>query len=82
MIALPSVLANTADKAGIIVPEDPDNFDPEDYPHFYVFCCVQLGKAMKDPAEHFFNAKIIADLTEEQVKAVTLNELISKGLVQ
>ena len=37
MLAFPSMLISAAIEADMSVPDDPDNFAAEDYPHFHVF---------------------------------------------
>lgn len=81
MFAFPSMLVAAAKQVGISVPSDPDQ--PELYrtthPHFFVFCQVQLGRRMR-PGEQFDNAQVIASLSDEEIKRVTLLELIGAGL--
>ncbi len=82
MFAFPSMLFPACDKAGIKHPESDDKDLEEykkDYPHFYVFCKVQLSRRVRW-GEQFDNAKVIAALSEEEVLKVTLHELIERGL--
>lgn len=79
MFAFPALLVSAATDAGMPVPPDPNDFEDEKYPHFSVFCAVQLGRPMV-PGEHFDNAKIISGLTNEEIRTVTLEGLIAKGL--
>lgn len=51
----------------------------ETYAHWHVFCTVQLGRPMQH-GEQFENAKVIAALSDEEIKTVTLEQLINKGL--
>lgn len=80
MIAIPIMLVSPAEKAGMKVPEDPDNFKREDYTHFFIFLTVQLGAPMPYPSAHWDNAKLIASLSDEEVKSVTYQQLLDKGL--
>jgi hypothetical protein len=82
MIAFPGMLGRAAEQAGMKVPEDPDKWEEarESHPHFFVFCAVQLCRATKYPGEHWDNAKVVADLSDEDVLSVTLDELMAKGL--
>lgn len=73
------MLVGAADQAGMKVPPDPEYFSSEEFPHFYVFCAVQLGRRM-EPGEHWENAKVIAAIPEEEIRSVTLEKLIDKGL--
>lgn len=80
MIAFPSMLLEPARKAGIPVPENPDKFDPEKFPGFAVFCNVQLNRGMPNFDAHWRNAEVIAQVKDEDLRKVTLAELINLGL--
>lgn len=80
MIAFPGMLVTAAKNAGMKVPKDPDNFDASRYPHFSVFCAVQLCRRMR-PGEHFENAEIIARIPNDKIQTVTLTDLLAKGLI-
>jgi hypothetical protein len=80
MFAFPGMLVEAAIKAGMKVPNDPDSFDANEYPHFLVFCTVQLGTSMPYPGVHFDNAKVVASIPNDQITKVTLSDLISAGL--
>ncbi len=79
-MVFPVMLVSSAEEAGIAVPPDPDKFDAEAFPHFQVFCTVQLGRRMT-PGEDFGNARVIAALGLKEIKTITLEGLIAKGLV-
>jgi len=79
MMAFPCMLVNPAEKAGIKVPEDPDNFDKQEFPHFYVFCFMQLGRRMPFPDSHWNNAHIIASIPEENIRLVLPEQLLMMG---
>lgn len=81
MIAFPGMLAKAATLAGISIPDNVDKFEEyvELYPHFYVFCLMQLGQSMPYPGVHFDNARIIAECTEDEIVVITPNELIDRG---
>ena len=80
MLAFPEMLIAPAEKAGMAVPPDPENFDREEYPHFAVFCAVQLGASMPTPVAHWDNAKVIAAVPEDKIRTITFNQLIANGL--
>lgn len=80
MIVFAGMLASAAEKAGITVPPDPDDFVPDDFLHFYIFCLVQLARPLSNWNEHWDNAKVIASLTPEECKTVTLEQLMDLGL--
>lgn len=77
MIAFPGMLINPAKEAGMKVPENADNFDPKEFPHFKVFCNVQLGRRMPSPTSHWENAKIIASIPQEKIFTITIGELLT-----
>lgn len=80
MIAYTGMLLPAAKKAGMRTPIDPDDFNAADFPHFNLFCVVQIGKAVRYHGEHWHNAEVIARLTKEEIDAITLEYLIEKGL--
>lgn len=79
MMAFPSMLVDAAKKAKMSVPKDPDSFDANKYPHFHVFCQVQLCRPIKW-GEHWENAEIIAKISNDKIKKITLCELLDLGL--
>lgn len=79
MIAFPSMLVNPAKQAGIAVPPDPDNYEPEEFKHFHFFCTAQLGQSMPTPSAHWENAVIIAAIPEAEIKTIIWSQLISLG---
>lgn len=52
MLAFPAMLVASARKAGMRTPDNPENFNGVDYPHFQVYCNVQLGSTMLRPDSH------------------------------
>lgn len=81
MMVFPSQIASAAEQAGMKVPEDLDaeEFDCEKYPHFAVFCNVQLCRPIQW-GEHWENAKIVAAVPEFEIKTITIDQLILRGL--
>jgi hypothetical protein len=81
MLVYPSMIAEAARAAGMKVPDEPDtgSWDPNDYPHFYVFCGVQLYRPIAW-GEHWENAKVVAAVRESDLRVITLEELIGRGL--
>lgn len=80
MMAYPGMIADAAKKAGMKVPENPDGeWKVEEYPHFNIFCNVQLGRRIRW-GEHWENAKVVAAVPEDKLKTITLMELIEAGL--
>ena len=66
-------------EAGISVPPDPFYFDPTEYPHFWLFCMVQMGRPFRH-AEPRHNAKVIATIQDKDLYTITMSELMDKGL--
>lgn len=80
MMVFPGMLVSAAERAGIKVPEDPDNdYDPMEFPHFHLFCCAQLGQSMPYAGVHWDNAKVIASIPEEKIMEVTYEDLKDWG---
>ena len=86
MLAFPSMLIGPAEEAGIEVPEfDENNFQEsiesfrETHPHFYVFCMLQLGKSMHFPSEAWENAKVLGELSKDEIVEVTAKDLVERG---
>ena len=80
MIAFPGLLAGPAEEAGMKVPEDPEDFDPKEFPHFSVFLKVQLGAPMPGPTAHWENAKVVASVPDDLIRLVTFKDLLDGGL--
>lgn len=76
------MIAEAAKIAGMKVPEDPEQWEEmkDEYPHFFVYCAVQLGGSLPYWGVHFDNAKVIAEIPEEQIMKVTFADLVAKGL--
>jgi hypothetical protein len=88
----PGMLTEFADQSGISVPEDADGdlaevesltYDDapyrETHVHFFVFCLLHLGQAFPD-ATLEENARILATMTEEEVKDATIGEFTRRGM--
>lgn len=84
MILFAGLLIPSATDAGMKVPAqetlDEDNLEAfrDEFPHFYVFCQMQLGRRM-DPGEPFTNATIIAKIPEKKIRKVTFQDLAKLG---
>ena len=79
MIALAEMLIVPAQKAGMKTPEDVYNYNTNDFPHFHVYELVQIGSPMPSPDSHYHNARAIASLSEEDIKKMTMEDLINSG---
>ncbi len=79
MLVFPGLIENAAREAGIAVPPDVDDFDPDEFPHFHFFCVVQLGRSMNSHNEHWENAKVVAKIPEEKIRTINLFQLQEMG---
>lgn len=79
MIPQPYLLVPAAVKAGIEVPNDIHNFEPEEYPHFAVFVNAQTNKLLPHAEAHFDNAKLVAQIPREVVLQMSLKDLVNRG---
>ena len=79
MMAFPVMLVEAAEKAGIKVPPNPDKFDSTEFPHFAVYCNVQLCRRIRW-GEHWGNAEVIAAVPNDKIMTVTLTDLLDMGL--
>jgi len=80
MIAFPDLLIEPAKAAGMKIPDDVDSFDSNDYPHFQVFCNIQLGQSMPYWTVHWDNAKAIAAIPEDKIRYQTVKDLVEAGV--
>jgi hypothetical protein len=80
VIAFPGMLVAAAEKAGIKVPPNPEEFDSTEYPHWDVFLKVQIGAPMPSWTAHWDNAQLIGSLSDEEIKTITYQQLLDKGL--
>ncbi len=80
MIVYPGMLVTAAEQAGMKVPPNPDGeWSKDEYPHFNIFCLVQLGRRIRW-GEHWDNAKVVAAIPDDKINSVTLMDLIQAGL--
>lgn len=80
MLAYPSMLVPAAKAANMKVPHNPDRYKAENYPHFDVFCKLQLCRRMQ-PTEHWENAKVIAAVPDDKIRTMTLGDFVDAGLI-
>lgn len=83
MLVFPEMIAHHAERAGIKVPPSEqlheEKWDKEKYIHWTVFCNWQLCRAINwDEPEH--NAKLIAAISEEEIKTMKFEDFIKIGL--
>lgn len=78
MMLYPGMLVAAAEQAGMEVPADPDHYDATKYPHFDIFCILQLGRSIRW-GEHWDNAKVLASIPIEKLNLMTIDQLIEMG---
>jgi hypothetical protein len=78
MLVHPGSIAKAAQDAGMAVPSDLDSYNQEAYPHWDVYCKVQLGVPVTW-GNHWRNAKIITDIPLDRIRDVTLQDLEALG---
>lgn len=81
MLAFPEMLTMPAAEAGMKVPDDSRCFSAKEFPHFFVYSRMQLGRSCPSPTSPWENAKIIAKLSNEDILKVTSTDLIRLGFV-
>lgn len=79
MIGLPEMLVEPAKRAGMKVPSDLENYDPDAFPHWHVFCAMQLGAPCPTAGIHWENAKVIANIPENKIRNITAAQVIKLG---
>lgn len=79
MIAEPALLRKPAEEALISVPPDLEKYDPEQYPHWDVFCIMQLGTPLPDWSAHFHNAEVIARIADDEIYHITRDDILKRG---
>lgn len=79
MMAFSRMLTSAAERVGIKVPPNPDDYNPNDYIRWHIFCICQLGQSMPYPGVHWDNAQVIADIPEDELKTITAQEILDRG---
>lgn len=79
MIAFAFLLEQPAKDAGIKVPSDIENYDRNEFPHWFVYTKMQLGRPMASADSHWFNAKVVAGVSEDEIRTVTPTMLYERG---
>lgn len=83
MLAFPSMITRAAKEAGMKIPDlsNTDEFDAKEFPHFQVFCSIQLCRPIDwQASEPEHNSKIIASIPDDEIELVTLEKLLSMGI--
>jgi hypothetical protein len=85
MLCFESMIAGAAQDAGMKVPpldalDVDDGWQSDEYPHFMVFCALQLNRRMAFD-EHWSNAKVIAAIPDDEIKMLMLSDFIARGFI-
>jgi len=70
MILTNEGLVQAAEKAGINMPPDLDEYDKLLFPYWHLFRLAQLERPMTHPDSHFKNAKRIAAISVDHIGKV------------
>lgn len=81
MIRYPCMLKAAAIESGMKVPSDADEYEPNEYPHWHVYVRLQVGKELPSRWAHWDNAKVIASLSVDELKELTLEKAVDKGFL-
>lgn len=81
MIAHPAMLVGPAKKAFIPVPENYDDYDSDEFPHWNLFCLMQLGQPMPSWTAHHHNAHIIARISDEEILTISPKQVMKRGFL-
>lgn len=75
-------LAQTALNSGIPIPPDIEDYNAEEYPHFFLFIHAQLCRTLpKDcPSAHWDNARLIAGIPTARIGQTSIADLEALGL--
>lgn len=80
MFMFPGMFYNHIKDSKLKMPENFEKYNPEDYPHFHVFMLTHLGQPL-DIAALEDNANIIAEISEDNIKSVSFDDLLEMGIV-
>lgn len=80
MFMFPGMFYNHIKDSKLKMPDDFENYNPEEYPNFHVFMLTHLGQLI-DITELKDNANIIADISEDDIKSVSFSDLLEMGVV-
>lgn len=81
MIMLNSLLVEPAKQANIKVPDNIEEYDPQEYPHFHVYCTFQINRPIPTPTSIWTNAEVVANIPESQIREITFNQIVELGVI-
>ncbi len=79
MFSFPEMLISPAKKAGMSVPDNVEDYNKEEFPHWFVYCSLQLGTAMPSPTAPWENAKVIAAIDVDVLKTMPFTDFVNAG---
>ena len=80
MFAFEEMFHNHIKNSGMLIPENSKTYNPFEFPHYYVFMNLHCGQTIN--TDHLYdNAKLIASIPFEELKDMTLQDFINKGLL-
>ena len=79
MFILPDMLRPHLDGVAIKQPDDFENYDANEFPHFHVFLMLHLARPI-DVAAISENARIIASIPDDEIRTITIQELLDLGM--
>lgn len=86
MLAYPEMLIDAAKQAGMRCPTDGKPIEVDEglkarFPHFWVFCVLQLVRPVTYHGEHWENAKVIATIPLPRMLKMTFADFTAEGVV-
>jgi hypothetical protein len=72
------MLKQAAIEADMKIPDDLDNYYRDNYPHWWVYCYLQLDVPITW-GNHWKNAKIIVSIPEDKIKKMTAFDIFDMG---
>ena len=79
MFARPRMFITHIKDTKLKIPDDPDNYDPEEFPRYHMFMTIHLCQTI-DVYSLENNAKIFSEIKDEEIETVTIGDLIKRGL--
>ncbi len=95
MLAFPAMLIPAARNAGMKTPHDVEydehdelvffdeaskRYGKKDFPHFFVYCILQLARPLTDWNEPHENAVVIANIPADRLMTMTAAEFTAAGV--
>ena len=75
MISKRETLVDPAKSAGIAVPPDLHHYDRLEYPHWHLYCLVQIDRPTPNPDSPNKNAHAVASIEQERIIGVNFADI-------